>query len=280
MARIRTVKPELFRHEELFEAEKRTGLPLRLAWIGLFTVADKEGRFKWRPRSIKCDILPYDETDPSRILDEFVTMGLLIRYRDGEGAEYGAIPTWKLHQRPRNDEAASTCPNPNDCEVLTVAVTDSSRTRHSEVTNPPRGKEVERKGKGSGSGKELSAGTSPAAPGDQGEDLRRSIWAAYREAYLERYGVEPVRNATVNGQIRSIAQRLGAHAPEVVKFYVRHPDPFFARNTHSIGLCLKQAESLFTQWQKGRAITPLDVKRYEKAQEYQDLMASIERDGV
>lgn len=280
MARIRTVKPELFRHEELFEAEKRTGLPLRLAWIGLFTVADKEGRFKWRPRSIKCDILPYDDTDPSLILDEFVTMGLLIHYRDVDGAEYGAIPTWRLHQRPRNDEAASNCPDPNDCAVLEVTVTNPSRTRHSEVTNPPRGKEVERKGKGSGSGKELSAGDSAAGPGDHAGDLRRAIWEAYRSEYLNRYGVEPVRNATVNGQVRSLAQRLGTHAPEVVKFYVRHPDPFYTRNTHSIGLCLKQAESLFTQYQKGRAITPLDVKRYEKAQEFQELMSTIERDGV
>ena len=46
MARIRTVKPELFRHEELFLPEKESGLPLRLSLIGLFTVADTKGRFK------------------------------------------------------------------------------------------------------------------------------------------------------------------------------------------------------------------------------------------
>lgn len=53
MSRIRTVKPELFKHEELFDAEQNSKLPLRLAFIGLFTVADREGRFKWRPRTLK-----------------------------------------------------------------------------------------------------------------------------------------------------------------------------------------------------------------------------------
>ena len=58
MARIRTIKPEFFRHEALFEAEQATGLPLRVAYAGLFTAADREGRFKWSPRSLKLDCLP------------------------------------------------------------------------------------------------------------------------------------------------------------------------------------------------------------------------------
>ena len=53
MSRIRTVKPELFKHEELFDTELASGLPLRLAFISLFTVADCEGRFKWRPRTLR-----------------------------------------------------------------------------------------------------------------------------------------------------------------------------------------------------------------------------------
>ena len=61
MARIRTVKPDLFRHEELLEAEHHFKLPLRLAFIGLFTTCDREVLFRWRPRQLKLDILPYDE---------------------------------------------------------------------------------------------------------------------------------------------------------------------------------------------------------------------------
>ena len=36
MARIRTIKPDMFRHEGLFQAESQTGLPLRVAFPGLF----------------------------------------------------------------------------------------------------------------------------------------------------------------------------------------------------------------------------------------------------
>jgi hypothetical protein len=63
MARIRTVKPELFRHDSLFEAEQECQLPLRLAFIGLFTCCDREGRFRWRLRQLKLDVLPYDSID-------------------------------------------------------------------------------------------------------------------------------------------------------------------------------------------------------------------------
>ena len=48
MARIRTIKPEFFRHEALYEAEHETGLPLRVAYAGLWTAADREGRFQWK----------------------------------------------------------------------------------------------------------------------------------------------------------------------------------------------------------------------------------------
>ena len=68
MARIRTVKPELFRHDHLFDCEMRSGFPLRLAFIGLFSVCDRDGKFKWNPKIIKLDVLPYDEIDMELVL--------------------------------------------------------------------------------------------------------------------------------------------------------------------------------------------------------------------
>ncbi len=52
MAKIRTIKPELFRHDGLFEAEIQSGLPLRLAFMGLFTCCDRAGRFRWKPKAL------------------------------------------------------------------------------------------------------------------------------------------------------------------------------------------------------------------------------------
>lgn len=113
MGRIRTVKPELFVHEDLFEAEKQTGLPLRVAFIGLFTCCDREGRFKWRPRTLKLAVLPHDELDFSRVLDALMSSGFLRRY-EVDGEPYGYIPTFHKHQTINQREAKSNLPPPDD----------------------------------------------------------------------------------------------------------------------------------------------------------------------
>lgn len=111
MSRIRTVKPELFKHEELYLAEQEEGLPLRVAFIGMFTVVDREGRFKWRPKQLKLDVLPYDDVDFSRVLHALTTRGFLVKYTSN-GEDFGYIPTFSRHQVINNRESASTLPNP------------------------------------------------------------------------------------------------------------------------------------------------------------------------
>ncbi len=112
MARIRTVKPEFFRHEALFEAEQSVSLPLRLAFAGLFTVADREGRFRWQPRVLKLDVMPFDAVDFGVILDALHAYGFVDRYRV-DGQEYGVIPSWRKHQQINARESASTIPAPD-----------------------------------------------------------------------------------------------------------------------------------------------------------------------
>lgn len=110
MGRIRTVKPDLLRHEALFEAEKASGLPLRLAFIGLFTVADREGRFFWAPRKLKLDVLPYDEdVDFAAVMDALASAGFVRRYEVG-GKSFGCIPSFLRHQRPNIRETPSMIP--------------------------------------------------------------------------------------------------------------------------------------------------------------------------
>ena len=113
MSRIRTVKPELFKHEDLFDAEQNSQLPLRLAFIGLFTVADREGRFKWRPRTLKLDVLPHDFIDFAAVLDALERAGFIERY-EADGEIYGWIPTFTKHQRfsGKESEAKSQLPPP------------------------------------------------------------------------------------------------------------------------------------------------------------------------
>lgn len=141
MARIRTVKPELFKHEDLFELEKETKLPIRLCFIGLFTCCDREGRFKWRPRTLKLDVIPYDDIDFSRVLDALMTRGFVIKY-DVNGEEFGVISSFTKHQVINNRESLSELPEPAIGLVI-----DASTTRQSRVNHAPSGEGKGREGK-------------------------------------------------------------------------------------------------------------------------------------
>jgi hypothetical protein len=109
--RIRTIKPEFFHHEGLFEAEAETKLPLRVAFAGLWCIADREGRFKWEPRRIGVQVLPYDGVDFSRVLDALTTRGFVLRYRVGDAC-FGFIPSFLKHQVINNRESQSILPDP------------------------------------------------------------------------------------------------------------------------------------------------------------------------
>lgn len=113
MARIRTVKPSYFKHADLYDAETESGFPLRVAYAGLWTCCDREGRFKWRPRELKLDILPYDICPFESVLDALEKYGFIKKFsRDGE--EFGFVPTFLEHQAINQRESASTIPDPND----------------------------------------------------------------------------------------------------------------------------------------------------------------------
>jgi hypothetical protein len=109
--RIRTVKPEFFQHEDLSDLEQRVGLPVRLAFIGLWTCCDREGRFKWRPRRLKSDILPYDDLDFADVLEALAAAGFIVRYQNDRDV-YGYIPSWHRHQVINVREAKSCIPDP------------------------------------------------------------------------------------------------------------------------------------------------------------------------
>jgi hypothetical protein len=109
--RIRTIKPEFFLHEGLYELEKETELPLRLAFAGLWCAADREGRFKWEARRLGIQILPYDGVDFSRVLHALTTRGFVRKY-EVEGVVFGCIPTFGIHQVINNRESPSVLPEP------------------------------------------------------------------------------------------------------------------------------------------------------------------------
>jgi hypothetical protein len=105
MARARNIKPGFFRNADLVE------LPVeaRLLFIGLWTIADREGRLKDRPKQIKMDIFPADNFDCNALVQMIADAGMLVRYEHG-GNRYLQITNFSKHQNPHKDEQASTIP--------------------------------------------------------------------------------------------------------------------------------------------------------------------------
>ncbi len=104
------------------------------------------------------------------------------------------------------------------------------------------------------------------------------VWEAYRDEYQNRYGEEPIRNASVNSKIAQFAKRLPIdEAPEVARFYVRHPDAFYVKQLHPVGLLLKDAEALRTQWARGKTITGTDARTVERRQTNADAFSAAFR---
>lgn len=107
MARARNIKPGFFRNADLAELS----VEARLLFIGLWTIADREGRLDDRPKQIKMEIYPADSFDVSALLEELADTDMLDRYEVG-GKKYIQIVNFTKHQNPHKDERASAIPPP------------------------------------------------------------------------------------------------------------------------------------------------------------------------
>ncbi|MCE5336804.1 MAG: hypothetical protein LLG06_19680 [Desulfobacteraceae bacterium] len=116
MARIRGLKPDFFKDEDLaflpFEA--------RLFFEGLWCHADREGRLEDRPRYLKAEIFPYDDVDVEKLLYLLSNPNLpdrpnkvFIRRYQVDEKKYIDIPEFLKHQAPHRTERNSILPGFN-----------------------------------------------------------------------------------------------------------------------------------------------------------------------
>ena len=143
--RIRTIKPEFFLHEGLVELEASSNLPVRLAFIGLWCIADREGRFKWEPRKLGVQVFPYEPVNFAAVLLALEKHGMIRRY--GPAMEYGCIPSFLDHQCINTREAKSILPEYTETHMHARACTEITNEPE-EVENPARGEGKGREGKG------------------------------------------------------------------------------------------------------------------------------------
>lgn len=150
MPRIRTIKPEFFRHEELQDLEAaHPGQHVMLVFAALWCHCDKRGCFPWRPRTLKLDILPFLDFDLGASLMLLREHGLIKHYVSG-GQEFGFVPTFAVHQRISGREAQEDGKFPDHNNNFTDASDGSAAEALGKQRGSQEGKGRERKGKEEG----------------------------------------------------------------------------------------------------------------------------------
>lgn len=116
------LKPSFFVNEEL----AALGPLCRLLFQGLWCLADREGRLEDRPRRIKAEVLPYDDCDVNRYLDDLAETGFIERY-EVDGQALIQVVKFRKHQTPHIKEAASTLPPTGEHRAGTVQAPEEHR---------------------------------------------------------------------------------------------------------------------------------------------------------
>lgn len=149
MSRARGIKPGFFRNADLVELPVET----RLLFIGLWTLADREGRLPDRPKQIKMEVYPADSFDVDSMLQSLHEAGFINRYSVSNN-KYIQVNNFVKHQNPHHAEKPSLIPAPDKPEaspgliVLTpdsgLLIPDSGGMRQRGAGNPgPENPETE-----------------------------------------------------------------------------------------------------------------------------------------
>ena len=157
MPRIRYLKPEFFRDEEIAELTYAA----RLLYQGLWCHADREGRLRYSIKRIRADIFPYDKKiDIQKLLNELsknkTNGNPFILIYECDNQSYIQILKFSEHQKIHINEAQSTIPAPTKHPQSTIQAPDK---------NPGIGKGIENlKGDGEVKGSAEKQSQHKAAP--------------------------------------------------------------------------------------------------------------------
>lgn len=207
--RIRSIKPDFFKHDRLAELPALS----RILFIGLWCMADCEGRMEDRPKRIKAEVLPYDDADIDGILTQLAASGFIFRYQV-DGNSLIEIPNFRKHQRisGKESDAQSTLPPRKTGK-------QRGSTREALGKHP---ESLEGKGReGKGIGKE---GTRERVVGDEWIDLLpdrlktdgfKVAWTKYAD-YRKRRKFTPLLPESIEAQFRTLAE----YGPDIARLAI------------------------------------------------------------
>ncbi len=216
MARIRSIKPELFASM----SAKGVSLGARWLFAGLFCEADDEGRMLASPRKIAGNVYPEDPTisedDVSKWLDELeASDGTIVRYIVA-GVRYLCIPKFNVHQRISKPTPSRLPPPPGVSQDF-----PGKPTEHPEISQEDLGSRILDLGSGSGSGS-ASAPEPAAAPdqinrGRQNPDAPPPLPGALLPKRIGMGGVGFMENPADAPQ--TVEELLQRHGPDLAKAF-------------------------------------------------------------
>lgn len=125
--RARNIKPGFFKNERLSDLPPEC----RILFIGLWCLADREGRLEDRPKRIKAEVFPYENRNVDIMLNKLHNAGFIQRY-EADGRRCILVVKFKCHQNPHPHERASELPAPSDI----VTCNDMSVASNADVLNP------------------------------------------------------------------------------------------------------------------------------------------------
>lgn len=106
MARARNIKPGFFKNEDLAELEAFD----RLLFIGLWCLADREGRIEDRPKRIKMELFPCDDYRVDVGIENLSRHGFIDRFNVGDVSVI-EVTNFVKHQNPHGTERDSLLPD-------------------------------------------------------------------------------------------------------------------------------------------------------------------------
>jgi hypothetical protein len=282
MARARNIKPGFFYNDRLVELP----FEFRLLFIGLWTLADREGRLEDRPKKIKMEIFPADVVDVDAGLAALAEGGFVARY-EAAGKKCVQILAWAKHQNPHQREAESILPamevpkhsqgdvesqprpveaeeTPEQARLIPSSLIPDSGLSDSGSLIPDPLPTATASARPSADPAPSSSPVTPIGHAVRAIGKSSDTWKSYSAAYGRRYAVDPVRNAKVNAQLAQFVDRVGAaEAPEIAAFFVNHPSAYYGTRGHSIACLLADAEKLRTEWATNRTINGTTQRRQE-----------------
>lgn len=213
MARSRNIKPAFFKNEYLARCKHQT----RLMFIGLWTLADREGRLEDRPMRIKAELFPYENMDIESMLSELVEQGFIARYEVYK-IQYIQILNFTKHQSPHMKEQASTIPAPDKHGASTVQAHLIPESLDLNPDSTPSGASADTPKQKKSAKKEYTPEFEElwkSRPKRQGPDSKWDAFKAYRARIRDGHTHEQIAEGV--GRYRAWLKSQGKENTEFVK---------------------------------------------------------------